>query len=192
MSCRVPLSCLPFSFPRDEARTELSVSAWLTGPRALGRARAAPPGSLSCDKHQVCSTRVRSVVFFFYPRRCLHSFPWRLWCSSRSATCYRWKKQQNVNMWLRSIDAALRRMHRRVAQEIKTERWFMWVNFGLILSVEWFYPIWALAWGLAASIFTGLEKAGHLNLQPNLFPLLTFGATNGTFDLLSIVKIESS
>lgn len=67
MSCRVPLSCLPFSLPRDEARTQLSVSARLTGLRALGRARAAPPGSLSCDKHRVCAARVGSVVVFFLP-----------------------------------------------------------------------------------------------------------------------------
>lgn len=67
MSCRVPLSCLPFPLPRDEARTQLSVSARLTGLRALGRARAAPPGSLSCDKHRVCAARVGSVVFFFFP-----------------------------------------------------------------------------------------------------------------------------
>lgn len=67
MSCRVPLSYLPFSLPRDEAHTQLSVSARLTGLQALGRARAAPPGSLSCDKHRVCSAQVGSVVFFFPP-----------------------------------------------------------------------------------------------------------------------------
>lgn len=160
MSCRVPLSCLPFSLPRDEAHTQLSVSARLTGLQALGRARAAPPGSLSCDKHLVCSARVGSVVFFS-PLRCLHSFPWRLWWSSRFATCDKCqklfvipkekKKQQNVNMWLSSIDAAVRRAHRCVAQEIKTERWFMWVSFRtdierIVFLRRFWYKRWREGW----------------------------------------------
>lgn len=83
---------------------------------------------------------------------------------------HRKKKQQNVNMWLSSIDVAVRRAHRCAKQEIKTERWFIWVSVRLILSALFSCALSApLVGGVAASIFIGLWKAGNFNLLPKLF-----------------------